>query len=125
MNKLYLLDLRGHNDTQISLVSKEVFDWIVGPQPNFGKESGIEDTLCPADIRKKLEEIHSKNILDEPFELIVTIGSCNNDRALRASYDLAETINGEEAIFNTTQELMNFCKKYDIEIEDSFQGYVY
>lgn len=115
--KVYCVELEGQGDKEIKLVSKEVFDWINSRdlgRPDGCSDSGWIDQTAPQEVK----DYHTKN----DGEVYITIGSWNNDRALLAP---ATTINGIEACFWSTKELVDFCKSQDCDIEDTFEGCIY
>lgn len=115
--KVYCIDLEGQGDKEIKLVSKEVFDWINSSnlgRPENCEDSGWIDQTAPQEVK----DYQAKN----DGKVYITIGSWGNDRALLAN---PLVINGIEAAFWNTKELVDFCKNQDCDIEDSFEGYIY
>lgn len=124
--QLYLISLSGGGDDQKKLVDKETWDWINSPRPNFGDTNSFyELDTIPASTRERLVKQHDENKWegDGDFDgVMVTTGSCENDRALAAP---GIEIDGEEASFYSYKELRTFCKKHDVEIVDEFSGCIY
>lgn len=127
--KAYSIVLTGQGDTQIYIVDKEVWDWVNSPisgKPD-GHVSSWVDQLVPQKVidyhRKEEQKLADFNNRQPEFcDILITAGSWDNDRALNA---IPITIDGEEALFFSVKELANFCREHDIEIVDSYEGYIY
>jgi hypothetical protein len=118
--KLYLLNLSGGGDTQLTLVDKETWEWIGSPWPFGANSDGGVDPNTPTRITTIRET-------DDPGngDVFITSGSWENDRALVASLCGAE-FNGQPIeTFRTVKALNKFMKDNDIEIEEEYEGYIY
>lgn len=106
MKTLYLVEVSGQGDHWLTLVTKEVLDWICDPKTpgRQGDESSWYDTATPPDIRKG-EQAH------------VSSGSYQNDRALFAIPD--------GGYFTSTVDLVKWAQENDVSVEDGFDGYIY
>lgn len=113
--KAYSVILVGQGDTNIKIIDKETFDWIHTDSQagRVGNESGWIDKACPSSIKNRLED------KDYPY---ITIGSMHNDRALAAPAIKHEN---EELSYYDMTEFMNGVKKHNIQIVESFEGYIY
>ena len=107
MTKMFLISLSGQGDTDLKLVTQEVWDWVL--TPFNGKGSGYTETV-PKAVQ---EEMMKHN--GEVYEVNVTIGSYENDRALQAP----------GVSFRTHKELIEYVKKNSVEIVEEFDGYIY
>lgn len=99
---LYLVMLNGQGDTDITVVGKDVFDWI---------ES---DFSCNAGEYSKQEKIPGTDKV-----VNVSCGSPDNDRALEASAHFTEQS------FGTTKGALAYIKEQGGELADEYHGYIY
>jgi len=123
--QLFLISLQGQGDTQAALVAQDVFDWIQAPRPDFGDEAEVPDKNCPSSVQAKIA-IHMAGDIAEGFSNPpdVTIGSCENDRAL-VGVNLPETVDGVKAGFTHTGDMVDFCREHNIAIAGEYEGYIY
>ena len=115
--KVYCVELEGQGDKEIKLVSKEIFDWINSRdlgRPVGSDKSGWIDQTAPQEVKE-----YAKSNGDEVY---ITIGSYNNDRCFFAPPLWIDNI---EAEFSSIMGLVDFCKKHDCDIEDTFEGCIY
>lgn len=121
--KAYCINLNGMGDTEIKLVSEEVFKWITSPSGRPSDNTSIWiDKTTPQEVIDYHNKDGGVHRFIETDGIEITSGSWSNDRALQAS---PLTINGEEAMFFSLQSILEFCKKYDIEIIDTYEGSIY
>ena len=113
--KLYSITVSGQGDTWITLVTKEIWDWVHDP---FG-------IPIPQDVI----DAHYEDEDDEPGWTPYISGtkekpnSCTyNDAALNAP---GVKIDGKRASFVTMRKFTKFIQKYNIEIVDEWEGYIY
>lgn len=111
--KLYALVLTGQGDTDIKLVEKDVWDWIMGAKPKQKVPKSVLDKLREHQMREGYEEF------EEPY---ITPGSPVNDAAL---YAPAAIVDGKDCQFFSVSEYTKFVKKHDIDIVDDFEGCIY
>jgi hypothetical protein len=103
----YMLVLNGDNDHSIKIVDKETWDWIMNPH-----------TQCPPAV---LERIRVENFDEElKVEDCISEYTAVNDAAL-----LAPVIPIQEGYFDRMKDALDFIKKNNIEIEDTFEGHIY
>ena len=121
--KLYLINLSGQGDHELKLVDKITWDWINNPDMGRSEndDKGIwNDKVCPESVRLELWKEYCEDedeIAYEDYEVDITSGSYNNDRALIAP---SIKVNDEEAFFDSIKDLNEFMKKHDIEIEEEW-----
>jgi len=102
---MYLVEVSGQGDHWLTLVTKDVFDWICDtatPGRKVGRSSWY-DTATPSKIRKGEQAPCSS-------------GSFQNDRALFA-------IHGD--FFTSTVDLVKWIQENDVIVEDGFDGCIY
>ena len=132
MNGVYMLVLTGQGDTDVKLVNKETWDWVMnadlGQSPDDRGESEWNDISVPANVKKAIwdglsnsEKAWYGHNLDN-FEVNVTAGSYNNDRALLAP---PLKIDGVSGRFSSLTEAFNWVKKHDLNIVGECHGCIY
>lgn len=99
---LYLINLEGGGDTDITVVNKEVFDWIGS------------DFSCDAGEYSRDETIPGTDVV-----VNVTCGSYDNDRALAASAHFTEQG------FGTIKAALAYIKEQRGELADEYHGCIY
>ena len=128
---LNLIALTQENETFLALVSDELYAWVTSPKP-ARKTNGrvvnpvitgeVVDTECPKQVLQALAKADPE--LDIPP--VLDYDTCQVDRALLIiRHELADDINGETPIFHTHVELMDFVKRHDIKVAQTFEGTIY
>ena len=125
----YVVNLSGQGDTDIKIVDKETFEWIISE--DLGRpdgKTGWDDKTCPNSVRKRMwDEMDLSEQKDyggfEGFYPYITIGSVHNDRALYAP--AMKTIEGNDLSFHDTASYTNYVTRNALHVEDSFEGYIY
>ncbi len=115
--KLYSLTMSGQGDTQVTLVTKEIWDWVMSP---LGRP-------VPQDVIDYHYEYDDPD--DDPgWEPIIaeTNGKPNgctvNDAALNAP---GAKVAGERATFIRMSDFSKFVRKHNIDIVEEWDGYIY
>lgn len=111
-NQMFLVVLSGGGDTEVKIVSKPVWDWIL-TEDDFQGEDSIQDTPPPEVIQEMIEE----NGEDSDCTVFVTSGSPDNDRALNAP--------APNRSFFSMKEALQYIKRNNIEIVEEYEGYIY
>jgi hypothetical protein len=112
--KLYCTTCEGQGDTEIKLVDEATWKWIQGEGP------------VPQTTIDKAKE-NDENPSDWEFGWS---GSSQNDKVLWAKEVELEVPGHPESpkvscFFTSTKDFVNFCREWDIEILESFEGYIY
>lgn len=118
---MYMIILQGQGDTNVAIVDQQAWDWINNPHNN-----PVPDILIKEVIKKPndygLEDIDEKTPREEIESAIrenqITRGSPNNDAALNMMFCA-------DPVFYRMKEALDYVKKNDIEIIDTFEGYIY
>lgn len=119
--KLYMVVLTGQGDTIVTLVNEDVWNWILSPyNPPNPRDSAyaekVPDAVLAEAERHECESFYAEySDMDEDGYYNVSIGSCDNDRALGAP--------GIQ--FWSIKEAMEFVVTNDIEIVEEYNGYIY
>lgn len=104
---VYLVNLVGQGDQFITLVTEDVWNWILSPYEST--KSGYNETL-PEAVKKEML-IHHKKAED----VFVSRGSYENDRAIQApGYS-----------FDTIKEAMTYIRDNNLVLEEEFSGCLY
>lgn len=84
MKQAYLVSLTGQGDTAVYVVDKEVWDWINSPRPQsaVNKSSWSEWDFAPEKVKQAVRELNTRFADIEYDDIIVTIGSYENDRCM-------------------------------------------
>lgn len=109
--RMGIVMLSDRKDTYLTLVRPEVLDWIhqpYSPPENNKVQYGYTEEV-PESIREEYAKEHGKTTCN------VTVGSCDNDRAMRAP--------GES--FQTLVKLMKHVEKNNMRIVGEYHGLVY
>ena len=110
--KLYMLTLSGQGDTCIKFVEQDVWEWMGAVQADLFAQPNEA-------VLKKLRRYH-----DEPdFVPNITSGSAYNDAALQAPPALYQ--GSKEAYFFDMKSAVDFIKENNVEVLDTFEGYIY
>lgn len=108
--KCYLILLAGQGDTDIKIVNKDTWDWIMG-------DGEVPPHQVEAFI-KSCHENESEVITEEAArEYLNSSGSCDNDKALKCKADFEE--------FTSMKSAMQYIYKHDLEVVDEYEGYIY
>ena len=109
--RMGIVMLSDRKDTYLTLVRPEVLDWIhqpYSPPKNNKVQYGYAEEV-PENIRDEYAKEHGQTTCN------VTVGSCDNDRAMRAP--------GES--FQTLVKLMKHVEKNNMRIVGEYHGLVY
>ncbi|MGX1266718.1 hypothetical protein RKD55_004662 [Rossellomorea marisflavi] len=125
----YVITLIGQGDTDVKIVDQETYEWIVSADlGRKGNESGWQDKTCPLTVRKAVwdemslrEQKHYGQMSN--FYPDITIGSPNNDRALFVC--ALKDKSGKELSFWDIEAYTTYIAKHNVEILDSYEGYIY
>lgn len=112
--KLYLINLNGFKDTQITLVNEDVWNWIFSPYTD-DVEKVPESVLLESEKHENVTFDAENMGTDEDGFYCVSPGSYENDRAMCAP--------GHS--FWSMRDAIDFIKENDVEIIDEFEGYLY
>lgn len=112
--QLYLISLHGQGDTDIRLVEKDVWDWVVSPADFKGKS--FLNEVPPQSVLDKINLQNKKWGQKQQKNVQITVGSFNNDRAL-----LAPAYKN----FYSVREMTLFVGEQNIKIVDEFEGCIY
>lgn len=107
MTKMFLISLSGQGDVDLKLVTQEVWDWILTP---FNGKGSSYSEVAPKEVQDEMIKHNGK-----VYDVSVTIGSYENDRALQAP----------GISFWGHKELIEYVKNNNIEIVEEFEGYIY
>lgn len=107
----YMITLSGQGDTQILLVDKSMWDWVMSPDPN----------VIDPDVLKRVQEFGNMSDCNNGLPYI-TAGTAQNDAALQCA---TIVINGVDACFFKLGKAMAFIKEHNINIIDEWSGYIY
>lgn len=124
MADLYLIVTSGQGDIDYKLVTKEAWDWIISDPPAelySSSTCSIDDTGCPAAIRQELYQEAVKyepNLKLEDFQVEITTGSAENDKALVAP-------SAYELVFYTASEVTTWAAENGHVIVDEWNGSIY
>lgn len=124
MSNLYLIVTAGQGDIDYKLIDKESWDWIMSAPPTelySSSTCSIDDTSCPAAIRQELyqqEIAWDPNSKFEDFEVTITTGSPENDKAL-----LAPGICDE--MFHTALDVTKWAAQNGHIIVEEWNGHIY
>lgn len=99
----YLVVLNGQGDTNISLVNKDIWDWLINE--DLSVDIPVEIAQYETKWRIKLNRIRSIN--DKAFILP------------------EEGNNGEKVFFSSVKNCMNYVRENNIVILDEYDGYIY
>ena len=117
--KAYMTILTGQGDTDVSIVTKEIFDWINSPFPSeLNGKTGL-DPYAPESV---VEQIRKDNegfgFPDDEHGVSIGSRSYENDRALQM---------GEQCIkrFFDMKSAFDYVRENDVEIVDTYEGYIY
>lgn len=117
--KCYMIVLVGQGDTFVKFVNKETWDWISNLNtnpPQFQIDEYIKNELDAHEVLKTpLNETREYAISEL---MAMKSGSTMNDRALFAQPD-------HGCVFYSLKEAMSFAKDEDIDVLDTFEGYIY
>lgn len=125
MINVYKIYLEGGGDIEIKFVDKEVWDWINNPDSgnrlNEGdSEYSWEDQTCPPNVKAAIWQFFGE---ESNFQIDVTSGSWENDRALLAP---PITIHGRQLYFFSETEIDFTDEEWkNINIVDTYHGYIY
>ena len=118
--RAYSTTCEGQGDTEIKLVDEATWKWIQeeGPVP--------QATLDSAKAERDMTDEEIKG-MDWEFG---DSGSSQNDKVLYAKEIELEVPGHPESpkipcFFDSTKDFVNFCREWDIEIIESFEGYIY
>lgn len=109
--KVYMVVLQGGGDTQVSYINKETWDWINNEAvkaPQVQVEKVFSDTHCTYETTEEVERDLNQWRGSSP----------DNDRALSARPDHGE-------MFFDVKSAMKYARDNDLEVTDSFEGYIY
>lgn len=116
--KKCLITLTGQGDTNLVLISKEIFEWIVAPMEFLLAVGSIDDPTTPLILQE-----HMKSRGYEPL-CNVTCGSPDNDKALFV-LGCADLDDENVRSFGSVRELNKYCKKHKVDIEYEWEGGIY
>lgn len=121
--KMRLLVLSGQGDVEHKLLDQTTWDWIRSPRPAMRNHSAHE--VPPESVRKDIFKALA-GYSDSPkkweeVKVMVSSGSCENDRMLACHPYLGET----ELCFYSTKEVMEFVREHNIEIVEEVEGCIY
>ncbi len=110
MIKAYMVMLRGDSDIQIHFVNKDTYDWIL----NGG---------TPSEAQIQMYMKHTELTREETLE---ELNDCDgdNDRALAVNGDYGPGQYNSNSFFDITKA-MKFARDNDIEVVESYEGYIY
>ena len=119
--KLYSITVSGQGDTFITLVTKEIWDWVQSPLGVPVPQDVIDNYYEDNSDEDKEDSEHRwmpdiSNTKGEPN------GCTVNDAALAAP---GAKIDGKRASFLGMREFTKFIHKYSVEIVDEWEGYIY
>lgn len=118
-----MVSLHGQGDAEIAFVDKVTFDWINSPRPvGLFKNHYMQDNV-PSEV---MARIMKQRELDDndTVGFTVTIGSCENDRAMEA-VELPIIVDGLDCRFDSVGEAINFASEHGLRIASSFDGCIY
>ncbi len=124
--KVYILDLRAMDgDIELKIVDKEVWDWVNNPETGQGNlpddnDACWIDQLAP----QQVQDYQKEECGDDDYEgITVSSGSMENDRALLAG---PIKIDGKRlGVCFDRKELRDACQRYNLEIIDEYNGFIY
>jgi len=110
----FLIHLSGQGDTTIKIIDEDAWNWMGALYTDW-------QAPCPESVLAKMRKEHESLgfKLEKPN---ITRGSADNDAAL---WIAPEIINGKEARFDTMKEALDFIKAEKIDIQDTYEGYIY
>lgn len=113
--KCYLIHLAGQGDTEIKIVNKATWDWIVGEgeAPPHQVESYIKS------CRKYGSGYTPIPTTAEASEYLkfANSGSCDNDKALECEADFKR--------FASIKSAMQYISKHGLKVVDEYEGCLY
>lgn len=117
--KKHMIVLSDQDVTYITLVDKEIFEWIVDRDTHgrVGNESSWVDNKAPVRVTECIRE----NSDDVNAEVTITVGSYDNDRAMCCS-GMGEY--GKDNFWELS-DAINYAQKNNIEIVDTYEGLIY
>ena len=118
-NKFYLVQRSGQGDLWSTIIGKEQWDWMIDdarkkPIPNVvlkSLEGDIKDSIKKGFMKGSADDLMAKRIKEMEAE-----------NADRCQYITADA--GDDPFFRV-KELLAFIRKNDIEIVDTYDGYLY
>lgn len=112
-NSMYMLLLTGQGDTNVSIVDQQVWDWVNDP---WGKE--VPDVVVDGAMKPEFNTTgQSREETAAGLKGSITVGSPENDAALSAMCYLD--------YYWSLKEALDHIKANNIDIEDTFEGYIY
>lgn len=113
MKKCYLILLAGQGDTDIKIVNKDTWDWIMGDGevPPHQVEAYIKS------CRKHGSQVVLTEEAARQYLEFANSGSCDNDKALVCEPDFSG--------FTSMKSAMQYIYKHDLEVVDEFEGCIY
>ena len=111
--KLYSLTLSGQGDTDIKFVEKDSWDWITALMKDW-------KTPCPESVLEKIKEEQGEMFDGAPN---ITRSTAHNDAALQVpAYKYGKDL---YASFYNAKKAFDFVKEYNVEVIESYNGYIY
>jgi hypothetical protein len=122
MMELYMLTMSGQGDTHVVFVDKDIWDWIGRVHD---KRIAKGPVILPTSVEEKFKkkaELEGQEY-EPPY---LSTGSPTNDAALAAPGHFYGTeSNPSEAAFCNVKEAMAFVREHNVEIVDTWEGYIY
>jgi len=109
MQDKYLIHLSGQGDAEIFLVNKPVWNWVIN-----GEE-------FPPGFEKDYNKINFPEKLSEEYVSM----ELENDRASLLYCCSVEYADKHYISFDCIKDLIDYCAKLNINIVDTFEGYIY
>lgn len=106
--EMWLLHLEGGGDEEYKLVPKVVWDWVFSPRPAALSTKSCAEDVIPPEVLDAMPGMQYARIM-------VTSGSCENDRAIM--------VRGQE--FSTKAETLSWILDNNVELDGEWHGCLY
>ena len=110
-----VLALMERKGVEYKLITPQALKWMYTP---FNRDNGMSyDDPIPKSVLKSFitSGLASQSELDETESIHVTIGSCDNDRALGLPGEL----------FYSLKDMLSYIVKNELIVKDEYYGHVY
>lgn len=114
---VYLIVLMGQGDVDVRVVDKESFDWV--NSINMGRPAGSRESSWVDSCVPESQRALWRAAGEESDELIITIGSWQNDRALAA-----QSMSGFDH-YNTLAAALKAIYNAQARVVDTYEGMIY